>query len=62
MDFIILAVVLGALGIIAYFNFIKKDKDVCSKCAYKREGCNCNNKNKKWIFLKKLHIINYIVF
>ena len=33
VDFIILAVVLGALGIIAYFNFIKKDKDVCSKCA-----------------------------
>ena len=53
---------MGVLGIIAYFNFIKKDKDVCSKCVYKREGCNCNNKNKKWIFFKKLHIINYIVF
>ncbi len=47
VDFIILAVVMGVLGIIAYFNFIKKDKDVCSKCAYKRKGCNCNNKNKK---------------
>lgn len=44
VDFIILAVVLGALGIIAYFNFIKKDKDVCSKCVYKREGCNCGKK------------------
>ena len=44
VDFIILAVVLGALGIIAYFNFIKKDKDVCSKCVYKRVGCNCGKK------------------
>ena len=44
VDFIILAVVLGALGVIAYFNFIKKDKDVCSKCVYKREGCNCGKK------------------
>ncbi len=47
VDFIILAVVLGALGIIAYFNFIKKDKDVCSKCAYKREGCNCGKKKQQ---------------
>lgn len=44
IDFIILVIVLGTLGAIAYFNFIKKDKDVCSKCAYKRENCNCGKK------------------
>ncbi|MGN1271384.1 MAG: hypothetical protein ACI4UX_05430 [Clostridia bacterium] len=49
IDFIILVLVLGTLCTIAYFNFIKKDKDVCSKCPYKRENCNCgkNSLNRK---------------
>ena len=44
IDFIILAIILGILGMVAYNNFIKKDKDVCSKCVYKRDNCNCGNK------------------
>ena len=44
IDFIILAIVLVTLGLIAYFNFIKKDKDVCSKCAYRRDNCDCGKK------------------
>jgi len=49
IDFIILAIVLVTLGLIAYFNFIKKDKDVCSKCKYRRDNCDCGNKKqKKW--------------
>ena len=48
IDIIILVVVIGLLGAIAYFNFLKKDKDVCAKCAYKRENCDCGKKiNKK---------------
>ena len=46
IDFIILAIVLVALGLIAYHNFIKKDKDVCSKCAYRRENCDCGKKKQ----------------
>jgi len=46
IDFVILAVVLVILGLIAYFNFIKKDKDVCSKCTYKRENCDCGKKKQ----------------
>ena len=44
IDFIILAIVLVALGLIAYYNFIKKDKYVCSKCAYRKENCDCRKK------------------
>ena len=44
IDFIILAIVLITLGLIVYFNFIKKDKDICSKCAYRRENCDCGKK------------------
>ena len=44
IDFIILAIVLVTLGLIAYHNFIKKDKDVCSKCAYRRDNCDCGKK------------------
>ena len=50
IDFIILVIVLGTLALIAYYNFIKKDKDICSKCAYRREKCNCRK------FLKNLFI------
>ena len=46
IDFIILVIVLGTLALIAYFNFIKKDKDACSKCAYKRENYDCRKKNE----------------
>ena len=46
IDLIILGVVLIALGLIAYFNFIKKDKDVCSKCAYRRDNCDCGKKKQ----------------
>ena len=52
IDFIILAIVLVTLGLIAYHNFIKKDKDVCSKCAYRRDNCDCGK--KKWIYLQIL--------
>ena len=44
IDLLILAVVLGALGAIAYFNFIKRDRDVCRSCQYKKDNCNCGNK------------------
>ena len=46
IDFIILAIVIVVLGLIIYFNFIKKDKDVCSKCAYRRDNCNCGKKKQ----------------
>lgn len=36
IDFVILIIVLGVLGLIIYFDFIKKDKDVCSRCIYKK--------------------------
>lgn len=45
IDFVILILVLSILGLIAYFNFIKKDKDVCSKCPYKGQNCDCEMKN-----------------
>lgn len=44
IDFIILTIVLSALGLIAYFNFIKRDKDMCLRCPYKRANCNCRKK------------------
>lgn len=44
IDLIILVIVLGSLGAIAYFNFIKKDKDVCRSCPYKKDNCNCGKK------------------
>ena len=44
IDFIILAIVLAVLGLITYHNFIKKDKDVCSKCAYRKDNCNCGKR------------------
>lgn len=44
IDLIILVIVLGSLGVIAYFNFIKKDKDVCRGCPYKKDNCNCGKK------------------
>jgi len=47
IDFIILAIVLVTLGLISYNNFIKKDKDVCSKCKYRRDNCDCGNKKQK---------------
>ena len=41
IDFIILIIVLGILGLIAYFNFIKKDKnkdkDICKRCPYGKQ-------------------------
>ena len=40
IDFVILIIVLVLLGLIVYFNFIKKDKDVCSRCPYKRQNCD----------------------
>lgn len=36
IDFIILLSVLTTLGFIAYKNIFKQDKDVCSKCIYKK--------------------------
>ena len=47
IDLIILVVVLGTLGYIAYFNFVKKDKDMCRSCPYKKDNCNCGNKKQK---------------
>lgn len=47
IDFIILLSVLTTLGFIAYKNIFKKDKDVCSKCIYKRENCNCGMKREE---------------
>ncbi len=44
IDFVILIIVLVLLGLIVYFNFIKKDDDICSRCPYKRPDCNCGNK------------------
>lgn len=44
IDLIILVVVLGVLGAIAYFNFIKKDRDVCRSCPYKKDNCDCGKK------------------
>ncbi len=44
IDIIILILVLGALGLIAYFNFIKKDKDTCKRCPYKKQDCDCGKK------------------
>lgn len=44
IDLLILVIVLGVLGSIAYFNFIKKDKDMCRSCPYKKDNCNCGNK------------------
>lgn len=46
IDFIILSIVLTTLSFIAYNNIFKKDKDVCSKCVYKRENCNCGMKKE----------------
>jgi len=46
IDFIILSIVLAVLSLIVYFNFIKKDKDICSKCAYRRDDCDCRNKKQ----------------
>lgn len=45
IDFIILIIVLVVLGLIAYFSFIKKDKDICAKCPYKKDNCDCGKKN-----------------
>ncbi len=47
IDLIILIIILGILGAIIYFNFIKKEKDVCLRCAYKKTYCNCNNKENR---------------
>ena len=79
IDLVILVIVLGTLGVIAYFNFIrkvaspyvqdashphnlrklnlvdpeksgdfsyaiKKDKDVCRSCPYKKDNCDCGRK------------------
>lgn len=44
IDFIILIIVMGILIKIAYSSFIKKDKDICSRCPYKRPNCNCMRK------------------
>lgn len=44
VDFVILIIVIGALGAIAYSNFIKKDKDVCTRCPYKEDNCDCGKK------------------
>lgn len=46
IDFIILSIVLTTLVFIAYNNIFKKDNNVCSKCIYKRENCNCGNKEQ----------------
>ena len=45
VDFIILLFVLISLGLIAYFNFIKKDKDECKRCPYRKDNCNCGKKS-----------------
>ncbi len=47
IDLIILVVVLGTLGAIAYFNFIKKDRDACRSCPYKKDNCDCGKKEQK---------------
>lgn len=47
VDFIILAVVLGALGIIAYFNFIKKIKMYAQNVHIKEKGAIAERKNNK---------------
>ena len=52
IDFIILVIVIVTLGLIAYNNFIKKDRDECSKCTYRRDNCICGK--KKWINLQIL--------
>lgn len=44
IDMLILLIVLGTLILIAYFNFIKKDKDECRNCPYKKENCDCGKK------------------
>lgn len=44
VDMIILLVILVVLGLIIYFSFIKRKGDVCTKCPYKKEDCNCNKK------------------
>ena len=44
IDLIILIIILGILGAITYFNFIKKEKNVCLRCPYKKPYCNCGNK------------------
>lgn len=44
VDFIILAVVLGALGIIAYFNFIKKIKMYAQNVHIKEKGAIAERK------------------
>lgn len=44
VDFIILVLVLGALGYIAYFNFVKKDNNECKRCPYKKDDCDCGKK------------------
>ena len=38
VDFIILTIVLGILGLIIYFNFIKRDEDACLRCPYKSKN------------------------
>ena len=47
IDFIILSIVLTTLVFIAYNNIFKKDNNVCSKCIYKRENCNCGQKKEE---------------
>lgn len=46
IDFIILTIVVIVLGLISYSSFIKKYKDICSKCKYKKANCNCARKVK----------------
>lgn len=62
IDFVILIIVLGTLGLIAYFNFIKKDKDACSRCAYKRQNCDCGMRNylsKDRFAIKRAKVLAY---
>ena len=56
VDFIILAVVLGALGIIAYFNFIKKDNDDVSIVFLLNEGDGISNFKDETINIRNVRI------
>ena len=44
VDVVIVSIIVIGLCLIIYFNFIKKDRNSCGKCPYKKDNCSCNKK------------------